>query len=339
LNRVSRKASLLVIIVVLFFIAEARVESTLAVDDEYCYSDNLCNSYPIVYQYHDIFIDIQNLDEITVTEDITIKNKQNESFRYFEFWFDQPHSNLTITNGTSALDFIKLPSDIVGLTLSENISTDQTSRFLLHYTYEFDLLVVREHPVFYLLLYYSYMNFFTEEHIVSVRTPSNCFLHEFPEGSHSPFTPANASVNLVGNRILLEWFFENLVPTTIIQFDVFIDGPAQEPLPWWVIFLILVSGLIGGGISVFLFMRRRENRAKKAVGRIYLTDDQQLILKLIYQNEGRISQKELINLTDYSKAKISRNLTTLEDLEMVTKEKWGREFRVYITKEGSRVVE
>jgi uncharacterized membrane protein len=86
-------------------------------------------------------------------------------------------------------------------------------------------------------------------------------------------------------------------------------------------------------------MRRREIKARKAIGEIYLTDDQNLILKLVHQNDGRIAQKELLTQTNFSKAKLSRNISSLEEFGFITKEKWGREFRVYITKNGRKVVE
>ena len=70
-----------------------------------------------------------------------------------------------------------------------------------------------------------------------------------------------------------------------------------------------------------------------------LTETQKELLWIIAEKGGKISQKELCTITGYTKTKISRNLISLEQQVLVTKEKWGRNFRVYITETGRKVIE
>ncbi len=85
-------------------------------------------------------------------------------------------------------------------------------------------------------------------------------------------------------------------------------------------------------------MRRREKRAVKKLGTIFLSETQKKFLEIIVENGGRISQKELTTMTGYTKARVSRNLISLEQQQMITREKWGRNYRIFITETGVKVV-
>ncbi len=300
---------------------------------------SLSNSFPIIFKKHEIRIDIETPESITVIEEITIENKQVSPISDIEFLLDQPFSNLTIEDREEDLDYV--PIDYLGLmqiNFRYSIGTNQTYYFKMSYNLDIELDFTAGKPAFYLFSYNSFINYFTEYQIVTIRLPSNSFLHEDEHGP-PPCLPVNATEDPTGNRIYLTWEFNNLEQDTEINFIIFFDEPPSPPIKSWVVAVILIVGLIGGAITVYWFMRRRESKVKKEIGKVYLTDDQSLILKLVNQNEGRISQKELIEATEYTKSKISRNLTALEKQGLITKEKWGREFRVYITKEGRRVVE
>jgi uncharacterized membrane protein len=86
-------------------------------------------------------------------------------------------------------------------------------------------------------------------------------------------------------------------------------------------------------------MRKSERKRKAKLERIYLTDTQKELLRIIYEKDKRLQQKDLLELTGFSKSKISRNLTPLVEKGLVIKEKWGREFIVEITEAGKKVVE
>ena len=293
----------------------------------------------IVIKYHEIRIDVQGPDSISIVEDIFFENNQNDSINAFEFCFNQTsYSNLAINVDFTVVDYYNVTAEgLITLILLSNISANQTCSFGLSYDLDFRLPYVSE-EAYYFLPFDSFINHFTEKHIVSIRLPKYYILHEFEHGASS-YIPEDAGTEFTGGRFYLTWELTDLEPNTNLPFVVYFDEPFSRPIPIWVIALILVAGLIGGALSVFWFMRRREKKAKKAIGDIYLTDDQNLILQLVHQNDGRIAQKELLALTNFSKAKLSRIVSSLEELGFITKEKWGREFRVYITKNGRKVVE
>jgi len=42
-------------------------------------------------------------------------------------------------------------------------------------------------------------------------------------------------------------------------------------------------------------------------------------------------------ITGYTKNKVSRNLISLEQQQLIIREKWGRNYRIFITETGEKV--
>jgi len=110
----------------------------------------------------------------------------------------------------------------------------------------------------------------------------------------------------------------------------------KEPIIWPYI-VSPIFGLAAGVTGTVWFMRRREKRAIKKIGEIFLTDNQKQFLKIIIENGGKISQKELTVTTGYTKNKVSRNLISLEQQQLIIREKWGRNYRIFITETGEKL--
>ena len=96
-------------------------------------------------------------------------------------------------------------------------------------------------------------------------------------------------------------------------------------------------GLTLGCSFMYFWMRRESAKLTEEMDKIYLTKNQQLLLKVIDEKQGKITQQELIAISNFTKSKVSRNLTPLEENGLISKEKWGREFKVYLTKKGSKL--
>lgn len=56
-----------------------------------------------------------------------------------------------------------------------------------------------------------------------------------------------------------------------------------------------------------------------------LLSDEELIVTLLHRHGGRFKQKDFVNQTDWSKAKVSRELSKLEDKGVITRFRRGRE--------------
>ncbi len=306
---------------------------------DYCIRRDLLSSdYQIVLTHHETRIDIESPENITVTEEITVINNISTPMSNIIIDLDQPALILRIEDSMDELNFDFVSFNEIFINFRYSIGLLQSYSFRIIYQLDIELDFTAGKPSYYIFPFTCHIQYFTEKHFVTIRLPSYSNLHETESGP-PPYLPENATENPTGNRLYLEWELENLEPNTEIPFIVFFDESYSPPIAPWKIAVILVIGIIAGAIGVYWIMQMRDKRTKKAIGRVYLTEDQNLILKLVSQNEGRMSQKELLELTNFTKSKISRNLTTLEKQGLITKEKWGREFRVYLTKEGRKVVE
>jgi uncharacterized membrane protein len=98
-------------------------------------------------------------------------------------------------------------------------------------------------------------------------------------------------------------------------------------------------GVSAGVAGTLWIVNRRKRKTIRKLGEIFLTDIQRELLQIIVDKGGKITQKELVTITEYSKSKISRNLSPLEENEFITKQKWGNQYRVYITELGRKVIE
>ncbi len=300
--------------------------------------DTFSVDYPIVFANHEIEVDIETPENITVTEEITILNNRTTSISNFVFNLNHPALILRIEDSLGKLNADLISVNDILINFRSSLGPNQQYIFRLIYKLDIELDFTQGKPTYYIFPFTSYIQYFTSKQHITIRLPSHSILHETDIGP-PPYFPENVTEICTGIRLCLKWEFENLEPATEIPFLVFFDEPYSRPIPVWTIALILIVGIIAGAFCVFIVMQKREKRNKKTIGSIYLTDDQNVILRLVSQNEGKMSQKELLEQTNCTKSKISRNLTTLEKQGLIIKEKWGREFRVYLTKEGKRVVE
>ena len=283
-------------------------------------------------------IDIKDTNEIVVDEILTIENHMNSSISELDFNLNCDFQNLTIDNGNEELLFsVSEITNNITLSLSENLAVNESA--YIHMTYKLVTEIPRAEgdPAYYYFIYEKYYSFFTSEHILSVRLPSRSFIHDF-EYIPNSYTPVNASIIPSGNRLYLTWEFLNKRESSIQEITVWFNEPIGEKRPVFLFIIGPILGLCLGSFGVYWLMRRRENNKINDIERIYLSENQKFLLNLIREKERKLQQKELLELTGFSKTKISRNLAPLEEKGLIVKEKWGREFIVFITEKGKRVV-
>ena len=301
------------------------------------------NQNAIIVTYQDVRIDFRSLDEIHVVEELEIKNLQNESISELEFW---PSLDINFRN-IEVVDEEYAPVNSIqneftrSITIYFDQQIDTNQSFIIRVDYYLDVTldkIGKKSP------YYCYFQFspkivyYTQEYNVTIGLPKNSWLHE-DDIIHNPFHPINATYDSSGTRIFLYWAFSNIEPSTDFVISVWFDEPLDSNNPLWAYIVGPLGGTILGAAGVYWFMKRKKEKVMKEVGNLFLTQDQKLILNLIIESEGKITQKELIEKTGFTKSKISRNLTPLENNELISKERWGREYSVFITDRGKKVIE
>lgn len=303
-------------------------------------SDILFSSdYPIVFNSVDCKIDIRSLDEILVTEIITLENKHLSSMTQVNLLINQSLSNLKLEDEVGELSFsISNTTGIATINLRSALEINQSSFLRLTYTLDFDLIRIKDwfKPAYFYFQFTSPVTYFTLEHKLTIRLPENSFIHK--KLGLDSYTE-QATIASTGNRLYISWENYDLEPMSKQQFFVFFDEPLGRKTPIWIFIVFpLVSITLGIGATLWVIRRRQEITLKK-MGDVFLTENQQNLLRHLYEKGGKQTQKELVILTGFSKSKISRDLSLLEQKGFVEKQRWGKQYRVYLTDLGRKVIE
>ncbi len=134
----------------------------------------------------------------------------------------------------------------------------------------------------------------------------------------------------------------------ILLLATFLIVPHQDMpeavILFWGLF-ILIAGLIAGIAAAYLFM----NRAQGAVPTVpspgtavtppeledlairLLDGDERRVVRVLVEAKGEILQRDLVRITAFSDAKVSRLLDRLEGRGLVVRERQGMSNRVRLT--------
>ncbi|MDY6774162.1 MAG: MarR family transcriptional regulator, partial [Candidatus Nanohaloarchaea archaeon] len=96
--------------------------------------------------------------------------------------------------------------------------------------------------------------------------------------------------------------------------------------------LLAAVVLLLAGLVVYF---RREYGGEKTIASVFpvLKEDEKEVMRYLIDSEGEAEQREIVDNLDYSKAKISRLVSDLEERNLVEKEKRGRVNVVKLTRE------
>lgn len=133
--------------------------------------------------------------------------------------------------------------------------------------------------------------------------------------------PEFGEVGSEGRRIHVEWTQDPALGETI-AFEV-----AYEELgnSFRNAVIALAAVILIAGFARAYLKRRSETSEEKMKDQ--LSEDQRLVIEML-EEEGSMLQKDIVEESEYSKAKISGLVSELEELELVSKEKEGRSNRV-----------
>ncbi len=288
----------------------------------------------IVISYHNIFIDLTDPQNISVIERITLSNHQNTTLESITMFFNETYANLIIKEENQALfsyNETTAPNS-VSIEFLNQIEINETRDLRLKYNLEKSPILQNNK---FQRFYFGYFNtYFTTQKYITVRLSKNSEISTEPD-SILPFTerPEISQEGFVD----INWNFNNVSSSTQDFIQVIFKPPTKSSI--WIFIIGPILGLTCGIGGTTWFMKRKGKKVIKEIGKIFLSDSEKLLLKLILKNNGKISQKDLCDQTGYTKAKVSRNLISLEKQDLITREKWGRNYQVYITDLGKKVIE
>ncbi|MHA1198308.1 MAG: helix-turn-helix transcriptional regulator [Candidatus Heimdallarchaeaceae archaeon] len=298
---------------------------------------------------HTTSIDIYKLEQISVQESFVVENTEASNMSYIDLWFNTSLSTLIVEDGEGSMNYnwyvITNSSNSIRVNFRTELEQNDTASFTVKYDLNTFLTPIGEDPSYYSFEFYSTISYLTNSYKMVIYLPERSFMHEFTDSTPSIY-PINSTQVLEKNRIKTTWVLDNLAPESNPFFLIRFDEPIvpEELLTFWekgsTMFLIgFIVGIFIGISGISWLIRYREKKAMKKIGMTLLTDNQKTLIKIIYDKRGKVSQKELCDITGYSKSKISRNLVPLELRGLIKREKWGRTYVIYLTDDGRTVIE
>jgi predicted transcriptional regulator len=163
----------------------------------------------------------------------------------------------------------------------------------------------------------------------TLRLPSG-FLLVGEDVSSSILTFANnASAHIVGDSIIINWKLAGIKPADSLKFEVLYEQITAPPwfelrLRYFVLFGAVFAVVVG--FIIVRYMRRSENLV------LSVLDEYERKIIGIISNQGEVKQKRIVELTELSKAKVSRVIKSLADRGLVDIERTGRTNKVKISR-------
>ena len=337
--------TILLLFTVLFLILNS--ESAQSIDNG-LYFPSISADEMLVRSHHTT-IDIYQINTISLEESFVVENTVNETQSYIDLWFNTSLNTLLVEDGEGSLiyswDVVSNSSNKVRVNFRTELNETQTATFTVKYELNTILSPIGSSPTYYSFEFYSSISHQTNSYQMTIFLPERSFIHEF-EDSTPPIYPNNATQVLDKNRIKATWEMDDLVIESNPFFLIRFDEPLvpEEDLTFWetkaAMFLAgFIVGVFIGVSGISWLIRYREKKAMKKIGMTLLTDNQKSLIKIIYDKKGKVSQRDLCDITGFSKSKISRNLVPLELRGLIKREKWGRTYVIYLTDDGRTVIE
>lgn len=171
----------------------------------------------------------------------------------------------------------------------------------------------------------------TEEYNLRVLLPDGNAIVPQSNATQQVISPLGHETGSDGRQIYVEWSSEPQLGETISFYILFENVQDQTGLDIdRNTVLALLSGLLV--IAVFVAFMIRWKREDLSENIEDLSDDQKDIIEKLEENDGEYLQKDLVDEMDYSKAKISGEVSELVDKGILKKTKEGRSNKLSISR-------
>jgi len=168
----------------------------------------------------------------------------------------------------------------------------------------------------------------TEQVSVIIRLPDKTLL---AEKALLPVSPSGFNIGTDGRRILVSWSFKDKNPGDVIPIRLYYEplspGFIDEDLVYILIFVLILIVIVGAS-----FIFRKVSKKSELVLSV-LNESERIIVDIIRkEKEKKIDQRRIVNLSGFSKAKVSRIIRNLEERGIVESERMGRRNKITLKK-------
>lgn len=134
--------------------------------------------------------------------------------------------------------------------------------------------------------------------------------------------PKPQKIGSDGKRIFAYWNYGNLDKNSALRISFFFVAPeVKKGVPYLLILLVFILVFVVFALVFYLFYyRKRQFRLALSV----IDKDEKKVLEILDNFEKPVNQKKIVELTGFSKAKVSRIINSLHERRIVDVERRGR---------------
>jgi uncharacterized membrane protein len=168
----------------------------------------------------------------------------------------------------------------------------------------------------------------------TVKLPTKGVLSE--DVVNQSFFPPDGNVITDGRRMILTWEMLEIEEGDKMTFSVLFEVFGQGGIMWDLSVIALTSIVVIIMVGVAVYMRRGTPPAEREVKVLpLLNKDEKRVVDIIARHDGEARQRDLVNESDFSKAKVSRMVKNLKERGVVdTVAISGRENKVILKIKG-----
>ncbi len=252
----------------------------------------------------------------------------NSTFEGFFFTLEGSPQNLKITSDANCLKTEKE----WGVRIACNFGSKKGETFSILVDYDSDDLVADRDG------YHIFKNSYkvpaqTKNLIVLVRVPEGMGIINPSEDREEPYTPSTASVGTDGRRPILAWKKEGAPMGDGLDISVAFEEISLIPDYSGLISMQLVIALV---IIIAVVTIYRVYSKRKSGIRIVLPvlkKDEKIVFEKLLEHKGSVNQKILVKESNYSKAKVSKVLKSLQERGLIRLERIGRTNKVHLVRD------
>lgn len=280
------------------------------------------------------FVSFDN-PELRQTVVLTINNTHSQELAEFTYPFGDMINNLAVYDSYGELSSSKSEKGdktYVTFTFRQPIAPGEIKTITVHYTSPDRIL--------------KYSKGFLKGDTYYARTSHSILANVkkfelrviIPEGYKVVEYSPEAEKGSDGRRIILSWSYSEPIPPAFREFRAMVN---YEPYVgyYYLYYAILIVAILAVMVFVYRYLKEEGislqdyfDRQKYLEQKIdILKEDEQAIMKLIIEKDG-IDQREIQDITGFSKTKVSKILAELEKRGAIRKEQYGRKNKVYLTK-------
>jgi len=163
----------------------------------------------------------------------------------------------------------------------------------------------------------------TEKVEINVKIPNGMAL---ADNKNYPLSPSDGTIWSDGRRIIITWTSEEVKKGDVIPIRIYYESLSAGITSYlnqkW--FVILIFGVILSVVITNRFLSRRSQLVLSV-----LNENEKMAVDIIKsQHKDKVDQREIVKLSGFSKAKVSRIIQSLEERGIVEREKRGRKNKI-----------